>query len=234
MGNADQKGIKSWSEDERPREKLYEKGPGSLSNAELLAILLGSGTRDISAVQVGQHILSSVDNNLASLGRLSVQELRANFKGVGTAKATTIAAALELGRRRKSADLSTQSKITSSGDVAKLMLPYLSDLPYEEFWVLYLSRSNKIMERFRASQGGVSGTVTDVRMILKRGINLLASSVILVHNHPSGNLTPSRADKEITQKIKEAGKWMDIQVLDHLIIADHKYYSFADDGLLTV
>jgi DNA repair protein RadC len=223
--------ITDWAVEDRPREKLYQKGTSSLSDAELLAILIGSGTRKRSAVDLGRELLAMVSNNLNSLGKLTISDLT-KIHGIGNARAITIAAALELGRRRKLAEMPDIPQIKSSKEVFDLMSPFLSDLPHEEFWILFLNRSNKVINRMKLSQGGISGTVTDVRMVMKKAIEYLASGIIVCHNHPSGNLNPSESDSRITQKIKEAGNIMDIQLLDHLIISDKDYYSFADNGLL--
>jgi len=223
--------IKDWALEDRPREKLLGKGLNSLTDAELIAILIGSGNRNESAVELAKKILKGVKNNLNELGKLNVEDLMVS-KGIGEAKAVTIIAALELGRRRKQADIMEKKKISGSKDVFEFFQPVLADLPYEEFWILLLNRSNKIIEKFKISQGGISGTVIDVRMILKNAIEKLASSIILCHNHPSGNLQPSEADKKITTKLKDAARIMDIQVLDHLIITDSSFYSFAEEGML--
>ena len=223
--------ITEWAVEDRPREKLITKGTSSLSDAELLGILISSGTRDKSAVDLGRELLGLADNNLNSLGKLSISDLK-KLHGIGTARAVTIAAALELGRRRKLAEVPDSLQIKSSRDVADIFQPLLSDLPHEEFWILFLNRSNRVIARMRISQGGISGTVTDVRLIMKKAVEHLASGIIVCHNHPSGNLNPSEADSKITKKIKEAGEIMDIQLLDHLIISDKDYYSFADNGLL--
>lgn len=223
--------ITDWAAGDRPREKLIEKGTSSLSDAELLGILISSGTKDKSAVDLGRELLCMANNNLNNLAKLSVSDLR-KLHGIGPARAVTIAAALELGRRRKLADTQDTIQIKASKDVADIFQPILADLSHEEFWILYLNRSNKVISRMKLSQGGVSGTVTDVRIVMKKAVELLASGIILCHNHPSGNLNPSEADSKITQKIKEAGSFMDIQLLDHLIISDKDYYSFADNGLI--
>jgi len=223
--------ITDWAAGDRPREKLIEKGTSSLSDAELLGILISSGTKDKSAVDLGRELLCMANNNLNNLAKLSVSDLR-KLHGIGPARAVTIAAALELGRRRKMAEVQDTIQIRASKDVAEIFQPLLSDLSHEEFWILYLNRSNKVISRMKLSQGGVSGTVTDVRIVMKKAVELLASGIILCHNHPSGNLNPSDADSKITQKIKEAGSFMDIQLLDHLIISDKDYYSFADNGLI--
>ena len=223
--------ITDWAVEDRPREKLYQKGTSSLSDAELLAILIGSGTRKRSAVDLGRELLSLVNNNLNSLGKLSISDLT-KIRGIGNARAVTIAAALELGRRRKLVEVPEVPQIKCSKDVFDLLSPLLSDLTHEEFWILFLNRSNKVINRMKLSQGGISGTVTDVRLVMKKAIENLASGIIVCHNHPSGNLNPSESDTRITQKIKEAGNIMDIQLLDHLIISEKDYYSFADNGLL--
>ncbi len=223
--------ITDWAVEDRPREKLIRKGISSLSDTELLAILISSGTRKKSAVDLGRELLSMVNNNLNSLGKLSVSDLR-KLHGIGPARAVTIAAALELGRRRKLAEMPDICQIKSSQDVAGIFQPLLSDLSHEEFWVLFLNRSNKVIDRMKISQGGISGTVTDIRIIMKKAVENLASGIIVCHNHPSGNLTPSESDTNITRKIRDAGNLMDIQLLDHLIISDRDYYSFADNGLI--
>ncbi len=223
--------ITDWALEDRPREKSIEKGMSSLSDAELLAILINSGTKNKSAVDLGRELLGKVNNNLNALGKLSIAELK-TLQGIGTARAVTIAAALELGRRRKLSEVPEVPQIKCSKDVADIFQPLLGDLPHEEFWILFLNRSNKVIGRMKLSQGGVSGTVTDVRMVMKRAIECLASGIIVCHNHPSGNLNPSESDSKITMKIKDAGNLMDIQLLDHLIITDREYYSFADNGLI--
>jgi len=223
--------ITDWAVEDRPREKLIQKGTSSLSDAELLGILISSGTKDKSAVDLGRELLTIANNNLNSLGKLTIADLK-KLHGIGPARAVTIAAALELGRRRKLAESPEVLQIKCSKDVADIFQPILSDLAHEEFWILFLNRSNRVINRMKLSQGGVSGTVTDVRMVMKKAIEYLASGIIVCHNHPSGNLNPSESDSKITQKIKEAGNLMDIQLLDHLIISDKDYYSFADNGLL--
>ena len=223
--------ITDWAVEDRPREKLIRNGTNSLSDAELLAILISSGTKDKSAVDLGRELLGIVNNNLNSLGKLSISDFT-KLHGIGAARAVTIAAALELGRRRKLAEVPDFPQIKCSKDVADIFQPLLSDLPHEEFWILFLNRSNKVINRMKLSQGGISGTVTDVRIVMKKAIEYLASGIIVCHNHPSGNLNPSESDSKITQKIKEAGNLMDIPLLDHLIISDKDYYSFADNGLL--
>ncbi len=223
--------IKDWAVEDRPREKMLYKGTASLSDAELIAVLIGSGSKTETAVELSKRILNSVGNNLNELGKLDVSDLK-KFTGIGEAKAISIAGALELGRRRKLSEALIRKKITSSRDVYDKVSQKLVDLPHEEFWVLYLNRANRVLSEKRVSQGGVSGTVTDVRIILKTALNELASSIILFHNHPSGNINPSKADIQITNKLKDASGLMDIQVLDHLVIGQDNYYSFADEGLI--
>lgn len=223
--------IKNWAADDRPREKFLSKGVTSLSDAELIAILISTGTRELSAVELSRKILNESKNNLAELSRKSLAELM-KLKGIGEAKAITIVAALELGKRRKLSEMGDKVKLVSSMDVFQYIGPILSDLSHEEFWVLYLNRSNKILDKYKLSQGGIAGTVIDIRLLLKRGIELLASSLIICHNHPSGNLSPSSNDKKITEKIKLASDQLDIKVLDHIIVAENAYFSFSDEGLL--
>ncbi len=223
--------IKQWAEDDRPREKLLLKGRHVLSDAELIAILIGSGTREASAVQLAQEILHSVNSDLDALGTLNVKRLM-RFKGIGKARAITIMAALELGRRRKVHERENPAQITCSKDAFVQLYPYLSDLNHEEFYVILLNRSNTVMETVKVSQGGVSGTVADAKIIFNAALDRLASGVILAHNHPSGNLKPSQADLTLTKRLVEAGKLLDIAILDHIIIAGKAYYSFADEGQL--
>lgn len=223
--------IKDWAPEDRPREKLLAKGIKSLSDAELLAILIRTGQKNESAVDIARKILSLVRNNLNELGKLSVKDME-KVKGIGEAKAITMIAALELGRRRKLSEIQQKQKISGSRDAFEYVQSYVEDLSHEEFWVLYLNRSNRIIDQVKISQGGVSGTVIDVRIILKHAIEKLASSIIISHNHPSGNLEPSTADIQITKKIKQAADFHDIQVLDHIIIGDQQYFSFADERIL--
>jgi DNA repair protein RadC len=222
--------IKQWSEDDQPREKLMLKGNSALSDAELLAILLGSGSRNESAVSLSKRILASVDNNLNALGKLSLKQLM-EFKGIGEAKAITIAAAMELGRRRREEAVPELRKITSSRTVFEIMQPIIGELPHEEFWVLYLNNSNVVIHKAQLSKGGITGTMVDVRLIFKTALLHSAVSIVLVHNHPSGKLQASEPDNEITQKLKQAGKQLDIAVLDHVIITEHHYLSFLDEGI---
>lgn len=223
--------ILSWAEEDRPREKLMLKGRAALSDAELIAILIGSGTRDLSAVDLSKIILQSTANNLNELARLTVKDL-SKFKGIGEAKAISIVAALELGRRRKEQDRPQRTRITSSRDAYEEIKPHLLDKPHEEFWILLLNRANEVIRPVQISSGGVSGTVADPKLIFKKALEQLASALILVHNHPSGNLNPSQADKDLTRKLKDAGRLLDIPILDHLIFTDRTYLSFADEGLL--
>jgi DNA repair protein RadC len=223
--------ITDWAVEDRPREKMIQYGTSTLSDAELLGILISSGTKEKSAVDLGRELLALVNNNLNSLGKLTIADLT-KIHGIGNARAVTIAAALELGRRRKLSEIPEVVQIKCSKDVADIFQPILSDLLHEEFWILFLNRSNRVINRMKLSQGGISGTVTDVRMVMKKAVEYLASGIIVCHNHPSGNLSPSEADSKITQKIKEAGNLLDIQLLDHLIISDKDYYSFADNGLI--
>ena len=224
-------GIKSWAEEDRPREKMIEKGTHVLTEAELIAILIGSGSRDETAVELSKRILSSVGNNLNALGKLNINDLT-RFKGIGEAKAVSVVAALELGRRRNETEIIKRNKITSSKDVFDILKPILIDLPFEEFWLLILNRANLVIKKEMISRGGVSGTVVDTKIIFKAAIENYASSIIICHNHPSGNLKPSEADIRITKNIKEAGKLMEIPLLDHLIVAETGFYSFADEGML--
>ncbi|WP_295834544.1 DNA repair protein RadC [uncultured Winogradskyella sp.] len=223
--------IKNWSQDDQPREKLRDKGKLTLSDAELVAILIGSGNRNESAVDLCKRILASVDNNLNALGKVSLKHLM-EFNGIGEAKAITITAALELGRRRKFEDAVKQEKITSSRDVYDIMQPVLGELSHEEFWVIYLNNSNKVLQKQQLSKGGITGTLVDVRLVLKQALEVGATALILCHNHPSGTLKASEADKKITQKLKTAGLTLDIKVLDHIIVTEKAYFSFADETIL--
>jgi len=222
--------INQWAEDDRPREKFLLKGKSSLSDSELLAILIGSGSRNESAVQLCQRILYSANNNLSQLGKLSIKQLT-EFKGIGEAKAISIAAALELGRRRRAEDAVELEKITSSRSVFEIMQPIIGELPHEEFCVLYLNNSNKVIHKAQLSKGGITGTVVDSRIIFKTALEYNATSLILTHNHPSGKLLASNADREITKKIKLAGQQLDILVIDHIIITEMGFYSFNDEGI---
>lgn len=222
--------INQWAEDDRPREKFLLKGKSSLSDSELLAILIGSGSRNESAVQLCQRILASTNNNLNQLGKLSILQLT-EFKGIGEAKAISIAAALELGRRRRSEDAIEIPKITSSKAVFEIMQPIIGELAHEEFWILYLNNSNKVIHKAQLSKGGITGTVVDIRIVFKTAFEQNATSIILTHNHPSGKLEASESDKEVTKKLKLAGQQLDVIVLDHIIISENGFYSFNDSGI---
>ena len=221
--------ITEWALDDRPREKMMAKGITSLSNAELLAILIGSGNQDETAVELCQRILQSNENDLNKLGKCPVDEL-VKFKGIGNAKAISIAAALEIGRRRNQSKIIHKKRIVSGRDVYEYFHPIINDLPYEELWMLLLNRANKIIDRTKISQGGVSETIVDIRLILKPAIVSLASSIILCHNHPSGHVIPSKQDDILTHRLKEATIVLNINLLDHVIIAEDLYFSYADEN----
>lgn len=225
--------IKYWSEQDQPREKLEAKGARTLSNAELLAILIGSGSKEESAVELCRKITQSVNNNLNQLAKLSISDLT-KFKGIGAAKAINIIAAMELGRRRKLEEPEEKPKITCSKDAFNVIEPYLLDLQHEEFWILLLDRSNKVIETIFISKGGLTATVVDVKIILKKALEKLASGIILCHNHPSENTVASQEDILITKKISEAAKILDVKVLDHIIICGNNYISLADEGKMSV
>lgn len=231
MEYADKLSIKQWAEADRPREKLIIKGKAALSDAELIAILIGSGTKTQSAVELSRSILSQHNNDLNRLARLSLKDLQ-KFKGIGEAKAISIISALELGRRRKSTEPESKPKITGSSEVYEHLRPHLQDLDHEQFWVMYLNRSNMIIQTEQISVGGVAGTVVDSKVIFKKALEHLASSIILGHNHPSGNQKPSQQDIQLTKKMKAAGQTLDINVLDHLIFTDNGYFSFADESMM--
>lgn len=223
--------IRYWAESDRPREKLLLKGKASLSDAELMAILLGSGSKNESAVDLSRRILSSIDHNLIELSKMTVPELK-KFKGIGEAKAISIVAALELGRRRRGAEVVKRKTVTSSRDAFELLQPYLGDLQYEQFVVVLLNRANHVLKVVNVSDGGVSGTVVDPKKVFRIALDGNASSVILGHNHPSGNCTPSNEDVALTRKLSKAGAVLDINVYDHLIVGSEKYYSFSDEGMM--
>ncbi|NOT51539.1 MAG: DNA repair protein RadC [Chitinophagaceae bacterium] len=223
--------IKQWSKDDRPREKLLSAGAENLSNSELLAILIHNGTRQKTAVDLAKEILKLGKDNLIELGKLSVKELM-KIKGIGEAKAITITAALELGRRRQASAALQKEAVTNSSDIANYLQVKLKDYRREVFAILFLNRANKINHFEIISEGGITGTVADPRIILRKALEEDAVSIILCHNHPSGSLKPSRADEDLTKKIKEASRFFDITVLDHIIVSDNGYYSFADEGLL--
>ncbi len=223
--------IRQWAEDDRPREKMLLKGKNALSNAELIALLIGSGNSDESAVQLAQRMLDSVRNNLIEFSKLNIEEL-SKFRGMGKAKAISVIAAIELGKRRMAEKVARQTKISSSRDVYDFLLPELTDSYYEFFYVLLLDRANKIIRKLNVSSGGVAGTVVDPKKIFKQALDYNASAIILAHNHPSNNLKPSDNDRKLTKKLQEAGNALDIQVLDHVIFGNDNYFSFADEGLL--
>lgn len=228
----EKKSIKDWAEDDRPREKLMLKGAENLSNSELLAILMGNGSINKSAVSLAQELLQAVDNNLQRMAKLTVKEMvNLKLKGLGPAKAVTIAAALELGIRRSMADNKKQI-VMSSKDIADYLKAKLQYMKHEVFAVVFLNRSNKINHYEVVSEGGMTGTVADPRIILRKALEHEAVSIVLCHNHPSGSLRPSRQDEQLTNKIKEAASYFDIKILDHIIVSEEGYYSFADDGLL--
>ncbi|HPW89222.1 MAG TPA: DNA repair protein RadC [Kaistella chaponensis] len=223
--------IKFLAEDDRPREKFLLKGKNSLSDAELLAIIMGSGNREDSAVELGRKILDSVQNNWHNLSLLQISDLM-KFKGIGEAKAISIATALEIGRRKASQEVPEKIQISSSSDLFKVLHPFLGDLQTEEFWAVFLNQSNRIVGKSRLSAGGINQSVVDVRILFKTALENLATGVVIAHNHPSGNLKPSQEDLKITKQISEAGKILNIQMLDHLIITQNSYLSFADENLL--
>ncbi len=222
--------VKDLAEEDRPREKLLLKGVHALSDAELLAILIGSGSRDETVIQLSQRILQSADNNLHQLGKYSINRLISDFKGVGEAKAITIVAALELGKRRAASEVKERKQIRFSRDIYDFVYPLISDLDHEEFWVLFLNRANKVVEQMKVSQGGLSQTVVDPRLIYRQALVSLASSIVLCHNHPSGNPNPSEEDDTITRKIKEGASLLQITLLDHIVFCDQAYFSYADEG----
>ncbi len=223
--------ITDWAETERPREKLLERGINALTNAELIAILIGSGTVSMSAVDLSREILSSVNNDLYKLSALSIKDLQ-KFKGIGEAKAISIVSALELGRRRKEKEATEKPRILCSKDAYEILKPDLTFLPYEEFWVILMNRANYVLKKVKIGQGGISETTADLRLAFKAAIDNLATTILIAHNHPSGNLNPSNSDKELTRRFKESGKMLEITLADHLIITDRGYFSFADEGLI--
>lgn len=223
--------IKNWSVDDRPREKMQAKGALALSNSELLAILINNGNKDKSALEIAKDVMALGQNNLNELGKLSLKEFQ-KLKGIGIAKAITIAAALELGRRRQASELLSKTIVRTSGEIANYLMAILKDYTHEVFAVVFLNRANKIISFQIISTGGLTGTVADPRVILKKAIEAEACSIVLSHNHPSGSLKPSRADEELTQKIRMAATYLDIKVIDHIIVSDEGYFSFADEGLL--
>lgn len=223
--------IKFLAEDDRPREKFLQKGKNSLSDSELLAIIMRNGNKDESALELSRRILTSVNNNWNQLSLLSVKDLM-RFKGVGQVKAITIATALEIGRRRAGQEIPEKLLISNSSDGYKILRNYLSDLRTEEFWAIFLNQSNRVLHFAQLTQGGINQSIVDIRILFKTALDHYATALIIAHNHPSGNLKPSKEDLEITQRIKEAGKMLNIQLLDHLIITQNAYFSFSDDGIL--
>ena len=223
--------IKSWAVNDRPREKFIQKGKETLTDTELLAILIRSGTKDRSALIVARDILSLANDNLAVLAKLQLKDFT-SVKGIGSTKAVTLMAAIELGRRRRLSEAEVRVDISSSKDAYYLMKPLLEDLQVEQFWVLYLNNANKVLDKLRISQGGMTATIVDVRVILKKALELNSTGIILCHNHPSGTLRASEADCELTEKVKVSAKLMDIQLLDHIIVTDQSYFSFADEGMI--
>jgi DNA repair protein RadC len=224
--------IKEWAAEDRPREKMLQKGASALSDAELLAILIGSGNRTESAVQLSRRLLHSVNNSLNALGKLSVSEMISGFKGIGEAKAISIAAALELARRRNGSERFRQESITCSKDVYTLFYPLLCDLAHEELWIALTNPAAKVIEKVKISQGGINETTADIRLILKAAIQSLACGIILCHNHPSGNARPSPQDDSLTRRVQASAQLMGISLSDHLILTDNSYYSYADEGRL--
>lgn len=223
--------INQWAEEDRPREKLLLKGKSALSDAELLAIIIGSGTKNLNAVDLAKTILLKTGNNLHNLAKLTVHDLE-KIKGIGKAKAVTIVSSLELGRRRGDRLPGNKPRITCSEDAYKIIRPFLMDAGVEEFWIIILNRANYVIRNEKISSGGLAGTVADPKVIFKKALDAKGCSIILVHNHPSGNLKPSEADISLTRKLKESGLLLEIPVIDHLIFTDHRYFSFADEGLL--
>lgn len=223
--------IKNWQEDDKPREKMMARGAAALTDAELLAILISSGTRERSALDLARDILAMAHHNLRELGRLSLKELQ-KTKGIGEARAITIAAAMELGRRRQTTESLERTAIRSSRDAAEIVMPLLQDLTHESFCAVYLNHANKVLKTEMVSNGGLTGTVADIRIILKNALLATASNLIVAHNHPSGNKTPSEADRQITRKLRESAALMDMKLIDHIIVAGHDYYSFGDEGLV--
>ena len=223
--------IKNWSQDDQPREKLRDHGPRTLSNAELIAILIGSGSVQETAVDLSKRILASVNHDLQSVGKLSIAQIT-KFKGIGEAKAIKIAAAMELGRRSRETDQKKLDKINNSQSVFEIMTPILGHLSHVEFWVIFLNNSNKILAKIQLSKGGMTSTIVDVRIVMKHALEYSATAIVLVHNHPSGGLSPSKSDTQLTEKFQLAAESLDIKVLDHLIVTEKDYFSFADERLI--
>lgn len=231
MENYNKPGIKAWAVEDRPREKLISRGISALTDGELIAILISSGNSKESAVELSRRIMDTVHHNLHELGKLNCDELE-RFRGIGRAKAVTLIAAMELGRRRNQSAALDNGQVKGSKDAANYLRPEIGDLSHEEFWVIFLNRQNKILDKQKLSQGGMTGTVIDVRLVMKLALEKHATSLIFGHNHPSGNLEPSDADRKITRQLKEAAALMDIPVIDHLIVTQSGYFSFADEGIL--
>ncbi|UMY66960.1 MULTISPECIES: DNA repair protein RadC [unclassified Flavobacterium] len=223
--------IRAWAEDDRPREKLLLKGKAALSDAELLAILIGTGSQNETAVDLSKRLLAASGNNLARFAKMGLKQLQ-EFRGIGEAKAVTIIAALELGQRRRAESSPDTDKVTSSLSVYELMRPLIGELPHEEFWIIYLNNANKVLSKLQLSKGGITGTLVDVRLVYKQAVQCGATSIIVCHNHPSGGLTPSDADRQITRKLKAAGEHLDVKLLDHVIITEVSHFSFSDEGML--
>ncbi|MEJ1240693.1 DNA repair protein RadC [Chryseolinea sp. T2] len=223
--------LRDWSPQDLPREKLLRKGTSALSDAELISLLLGSGTRSISSVELGRRVLHHANNNLHDLARMSVKDL-VRVGGIGHSKAMAIVAALELGRRRRELSPESRPRLSKSADAFDLLKPFLQDIPHEEFWIILVNRANRLIKIGQISQGGVAGTVADPKIIFKMAIEELASGIILAHNHPSGNITASQADIELTRKLSAGARLLEVQVLDHIILAGQKYFSFADEGMM--
>ncbi len=224
--------IKEWAQDDRPREKMLRQGAPALSDSELLALILGSGSREENALQLARRILASVDNNLSALNKLSAKDLCRQFNGVGAAKAVSVLAALELGKRRPMSEARERPVLNTSQKIFDQMFPLLSDLPTEECWALFLGSSNRLLDLRRISSGGINETMVDMRVVLKQALELRATAIVLCHNHPSGSLRPSMADNTLTARLKTAARSVDIVLLDHVIVGDGKYFSYADEGLL--
>ncbi len=232
MTNSLKLNIKQWAEEDRPREKMLAKGIASLSDAELLAILIGSGNTEETAVELSRRILQENQNNLNEVARMSIPALCKQFKGIGTAKAVTIAAALELGKRRKITAEVDRVQIRTSADAKGLFMPIMQDLPHEEMWVALLNHANKVIGKHKISQGGITGTVVDVQLVMRHVLDKYATQIVLSHNHPSGNCFPSAGDEKVTYQLRDAAALFNVKLLDHIIIARDKYYSFADEGKL--
>ncbi len=223
--------IKNWAEEDRPREKLLSKGRTALTDSELIAILLGSGSRTQTAVDLAKQVLGTLGNDLNRLAKLSVNDLK-KFKGIGEAKAISIVSAMELSRRRRDADVQKTLRIEGSDDIYQLLTPHLLDIHHEEFWVVYLNQAHVVLGKSIISKGGVSGTLIDQKLVFKQAIEMLASAIVIVHNHPSGSLKPSQQDVELTKKVKQAALLFDIRLLDHVIFTNESYFSFSDEGVL--